>query len=112
MPLVVVLVAIAAWFGGRLGETPFLIILAGGHLAAPIWAAAIAPRDRRVRAALLGPGLVILLHAIAIALAWISLLGAPAEGAWISQMVLMLWTGGLAAYALYCVVAFGATARR
>ena len=70
VPHALILVAFAAWAGGRLPETVCLIALVGGHLVIPVWAAAVAPRGVRARAILLGPGIAITIHAIAITVLW------------------------------------------
>jgi hypothetical protein len=109
VPHALIALALLAWAGGR--EVAFLVLFAGGHLLAPIWAASRAPRDRRWRAFLVGPGTIIGVHAIAIVAVWLILLGGIPEDTWIAMMMTMIWAAALLAYVVYCAVAFGIAAR-
>jgi hypothetical protein len=111
VPHALIVLAMAASFGGHLGETPYLILFFGGHLLVPIWAAAVAPRGARRRAILLGPVLVIGVHALVIVILWIPLLGGFPEDTWLTVMLLMMWSLAVVVYAVYCAIAFAITAR-
>ncbi len=109
-PLAVIVLAFLAWTGGHISERVFLYAFAGAHLAAPLWSAWHAPRGRRVRAALLGPGTLIALHAIGLVVAILASIGGPVEDTWINWMLILYWAGALAVYVIYCAIAFGAVA--
>lgn len=111
VPHALIAIALLALYGGR-GEGACLLLFAGGHLLAPIWAARMAPRARRSRAFLVGPGTIIAVHALLIAIAWIVLLGGFPEDTWISLMLVMIWAAALAVYAVYCAIAFALASRR
>ena len=109
-PHAFIVLAFLAWTGGHLSERAFLYAFVAGHLAAPLWSAWIAPRERRVRAALLGPGTLIALHAIGIVVAILGILGGIPEDTWIMWMLIIYWAGALGVYVLYCAIAFAAVA--
>ena len=110
VPHALIAIALAALIGGR-GEGASLLLLAGGHLLAPIWAARMAPRGRGSRAFLVGPGSIIAVHALLIAIAWIALVGGFPEDTWLSLMLVMIWAGALVAYVVYCAIAFALASR-
>jgi hypothetical protein len=110
VPHALILFAIAAGIGG-VPEEACLVLFAGGHLLAPIWAARIAPRGRSTRAFVLGPGLIIAVHALIIAAWFVLLLGGFPEDTWIALMLLTFWAAALAGYIIYCAIAFGIAAR-
>jgi hypothetical protein len=112
VPHAIIVLALLVLAGGRVGEGPFWLLFLGGHLLAPIWAAAIAPRARRPRAFLVGPGTIIAAHAIVILVCWLALLGGVPEDTWIMFMLLVYWAVALAVYAIYCAIAFTIVARR
>lgn len=72
-----------------------------------------APRPARTRgrAVLLGPGTVVGVHAIALLLTLLSTIGGVPEGTWITLMMVSLWALALAAYAVYCAIAFSVITR-
>jgi hypothetical protein len=110
VPHALIVLAILVWAGGH-SEGAFLVLFAGGHLLAPIWAAAHASRDRRGHAFLVGPGTIIGVHAVAIVAVWLFLLGGIPEDTWIAMMMVMIWAAALLAYVVYCAIAFGITMR-
>jgi hypothetical protein len=110
VPHALILFAIAAGIGG-VSEDACLLLFAGGHLLAPIWAARMAPRHGRTRAFLLGPGLIVAVHALVIVVWFLLLLGGFPEDTWISLMLLTMWAGALAGYLVYCAIAFGLATR-
>jgi hypothetical protein len=111
VPHAIIVLALLAWAGGHLSEGVFLMLFAGGHLLAPIWAGARVPRGRRGRAFLVGPGTIIAVHALAIVVIWLVLLGGIPEDTWISMMLVMIWAAALLAYGVYCAIAFGIARR-
>ena len=111
VPQAVIILATLAWLGGHMTEHTYLQVLCVAHLAIPIWAAWLAPRGQNALAILLGPGLVIGLHVLAIAFAWLQLIGSNPEDHWLGRMVLILWTLAVAAYTVYCMIAYAVVAR-
>lgn len=109
-PHALIVLAFLAWGGGHLSQHAFGYAFVGGHLAAPLWSAWIAPEGRRVRAALLGPGSLIAIHVALLIVAILASIGGPVEDTWINWMLILYWAGALAVYVLYCVIAFGAIA--
>jgi hypothetical protein len=107
----IVLGVLDLWFWGGLPDAVSLTLLLGGHLLVPIWAAAIAPREQRVRAALLGPIALIAVEALVIVLLWIVYLGGIPEDAWLNFYLLMIWAAALAIYTVYCAIVFPLVAR-
>jgi hypothetical protein len=101
-------VALAA---GTLPEKACLYLLLAAHLVVPIWSAAIARRETRLRAIMLGPGIVIGCHAIGLLLVLLSTIGGVPEGTWITLMIITLWALALAAYTAYCAITFSIITR-
>ena len=112
VPHAMIALALLVFAAGRVSEGPFWLLFVGGHLLAPIWAASNAPRARRPRAFLVGPGTIIGAHALAIVACWVALIGGVPEDTWIMLMMLTLWAGALVAYVIYCAIAFTIVARR
>ena len=102
------LVALAA---GTLPEIACLALVLGAHLLVPIWSAAIARRDTRMRAIVLGPGIVIGVHTVALVITLLAALGGAPEGGWITLMIVFQWALALVAYAAYCAIAFALVTR-
>jgi hypothetical protein len=111
IPHALILLALVALAAGKLPENVCLGALLGAHLLVPIWSAAVATRDARVRAIVLGPGLVIGVHAVALVLTWLSTIGGVPEGDWLTLMMVVLWAIALAAYGVYCAIAFSLITR-
>jgi hypothetical protein len=111
IPHGLILLAMVALAGGHVSETWCLVMYVGGHLLVPVWSASIARRDTRTRAIVLGPVLVIAVHAIAIIWHCLVLIGSPWEGTWLAWYVVILWALALVAYAGYCALAFSLVTR-
>ena len=111
VPHALILFATAAWAGGHIAEPTYLTVFALGHLGAPIWSAAVARRATRVRAILVGPGSIIAVHAIALVITWLLAIGDNPEGSWITLMIVVYWSIALAAYVVYCAIAFALVTR-
>jgi len=95
---------------GGLPEPLALGLILGGHIVAPIWAAK-APREQRVRAVLLGPGLLIALESLVIVVAWLLLASGNPEDTWISFYLLIIATVAVALYGVYCLIAYEVVVR-
>ena len=106
VPHALIGLALVALAAGTLPEKACLYVLLGAHLLVPIWSAAIARRETRLRAIMLGPGMVIGCHAIGLLLVLLSTIGGVPEGTWITMMIVVLWALALAAYTAYCAIAF------
>lgn len=111
VPHALIGLALVALAAGTLPEKTCLYLLLGAHLFVPIWSAAIARRETRLRAILLGPGMVIGGHAIGLLLAFLSTLGGVPEGTWITMMLVIIWALALAAYTGYCAITFSIITR-
>lgn len=111
VPHALILLAIVAWLGGRLDETPFLVLFVLGHLVVPLWSAAVARRATRLRAIVIGPGTVIAVHAVALVITFLLALRDPPEGSWLTLYLVMLWAISLVAYTAYCAATFALVTR-
>lgn len=92
-------------------ETVSRGFILGGHLVAPVWAAK-APREERLRAALLGPGLLVGVELVVLVVAWLLMIGGNPDGAWLWIYPLLIATAALAIYIVYCVIAYAIVVRR
>lgn len=111
VPHALIGLALVALAADTLPEQACLYLLLGAHLLVPIWSATIARRETRLRAVMLGPGLVIGCHAIGLLLVALSTIGGVPEGTWITWMIVMLWALALAAYIAYCAITFAIITR-
>jgi hypothetical protein len=111
VPHALIGLALVALAADTLPEKVCLYLLVGAHLLVPIWSAAIARRETRLRDVVLGPGIVIGCHAIGLLLAFLSTIGGVPEGTWLTMMLVILWALALAAYTVYCVIAFSIVMR-
>ena len=111
VPHALIVLALVALETDALPENAGLGMLLGAHLLVPIWSAAIARRETWVRTIVLGPGTVIGIHAIGLLIMFLSTIGGVPEGTWLTMMVVFLWALALAAYILYCVIAFSIVTR-
>jgi hypothetical protein len=111
VPHALIILALVALEAGTLPEMACLVMLLGAHLLVPVWSAAIARRDTRVRAIALGPGTVIGVHVIGLLITWLSTIGGVPECTWITMMMVILWALALAAYILYCMITFSIVTR-
>ena len=109
-PHIATLLGLLGLIGG-LPEPLALGLILGGHLVAPVWAAKM-PREQRVRAVLLGPGLLIALESVLLVVAWLVLAGGNPEDAWLSFYLLIIATVAVALYAVYCLIAYEIVVRR
>jgi hypothetical protein len=111
VPHALIILAVVALAAGTLPENACLGLLLVAHLLVPVWSAAIAQRDTRVRAIVLGPGIVIGFHVLALLITLLSTIGGVPEGDWITLMMVTLWGLVLAAYTLYCAITFSIITR-
>jgi hypothetical protein len=111
VPHALIGLALVALAADTLPEKACLYLLLGAHLLVPIWSAAIARREARLRAIMLGPGIVIGCHAIGLLLTFLSTIGGFPEDTWILLMLVGIWALALAAYTVYCVIAFSIITR-
>ncbi|HSN27806.1 MAG TPA: hypothetical protein VLT45_16060 [Kofleriaceae bacterium] len=109
-PHVAIVLGLLGLAAGAPGTVALGFIL-GGHLVAPVWAAK-APREDRMRAALLGPILLIAVELLVLVIAWLVLAGGNPEDTWISFYLLIIAAIVLALYAVYCVIAYSIVVRR
>lgn len=112
VPHALIAFALIAFAAETLPEHVSIATAIAGHLLAPIWSAALARPGARLRAALLGPGTIIGVHALALAVTVLYFIGDRPEDVWAVLMMCAWWAAGLAAYLVYCAIAFSLTARR
>jgi hypothetical protein len=109
-PHIATLLGLLGLIGG-LPEVLSLGLILGGHLVAPVWAAKM-PREQRVRAVLLGPGLLIGVELVVLVAAWLLMVGGNPDGAWLWIYPLIIATAALAFYIVYCLIAYEIVSRR
>jgi hypothetical protein len=111
LPHAIIGLALLALYTGY-AESLCLIALALGHLLVPIWTAAVAPKGKTTTALLIGPILVVLVHALVIVTIIFKLRNGIPEDTWIWTMIVMIWASGLAVYVAYCAISFGIIAQK
>lgn len=111
VPHALIGLALVALVAGTLPEQACLYLLLGAHLLVPIWSATLARRETRLRTMMLGPGIVIGCHGIALLLVLLSTIGGVPEGTWLTMMIVIFWALALAAYTIYCVITFSLITR-